>query len=113
MCQYKDWEGKMNTNKHLWGHEIIWANRDKYSGRVLVIKEGESTSYVYNKIRDKTIFVLQGIVQAKIEGQNKLLNEGDDLHISPNIMHNFTALRGDATILEAGTKIVDDEINAE
>lgn len=103
----------MNLNKHLWGHEIVWADRENYSGRVIMIKEGERTPYVYNKKRDKVIFVLQGIVQARIEGQNKLLNEGDEMHISPRIMHGFAAIRGDATILEAGTELIDDEVVVE
>jgi len=100
----------METKKHLWGHEIVCADRDNYSSRVFVIKEGEKTPYLYHKVREKTIFVLQGIVQAKIEGQSKLLNEGTEIHIPPKVMHGFVAVRGDATILETGTKLVEDEV---
>lgn len=103
----------METKKHLWGHEMICADRDSYSSRVFVIKEGEKTPYYYHKVRDKTVFILQGIVQAKIEGQTKLLDEGSEIHISPKVMHGFAAVRGDATILETGTKLVDDEIVVE
>lgn len=103
----------MDVNKHIWGHEMVLANREAYSGRVLIISEGENTPYVYHKVRDKVVFVLQGIVQAKIEGQVKLLNEGDSLHISPKVMHRFAAVRGDATIVETGTKLVDDEVVVE
>lgn len=100
----------METKKHLWGHEIVCADRDNYSSRVFVIKEGEKTPYSYHKVREKTIFVLQGIVQAKIEGQNKLLNEGTEIHIPPKVMHGFVAVRGDVTILETGTRLVEDEV---
>ncbi len=100
----------METKKHLWGHEVICADRGNYSSRVLVIKEGEKTPYSYHKVREKTVFVLQGIVQAKIDGQSKLLNEGSEVHIPPRVMHGFVAIRGDATILETGTELVDDEV---
>lgn len=100
----------MEIKKHLWGQEIICAKRDKYSSRVLVIKEGERTPYYYHKVRDKTIFVLQGIVQAKIEGKNTLLDEGSKIHIPARVMHGFVAVRGDATILDTGTELVEDEV---
>jgi len=96
-----------------WGHEIVWAESDKYSGVILVIKEGERTPYIYHKKRDKSIFVLQGVVQLIIENKNKVLNEGDKYHINPKIMHRLVAIRGDATILEAGTRLEDDVVIVE
>lgn len=99
-------------NKH-WGHEIVWANRDEYSGCMLVIKEGERTPYIYHKTRDKTYFVLEGTVNFTIEGKTSLLEAGKGLHISPKIMHRLHAIKSDATILEVGTKIVDDVVIVE
>ena len=100
----------MDPINHPWGHEIIWAECEEYSGRVLVIKEGERTPYIYHNKQDKRIFVLQGVVQIIVEGRNKMLNVGDKYHISPRIMYRLIALRGEATILEAGTKLEDDVV---
>lgn len=100
----------MNQQPHPWGFEIQWADTELYSGNVLIVKEGERTPYVYHKKRDKSVFVLQGVVQLVVEGRNKVLNEGDSYHIPPRIMHRFAAIKGDATILEAGTKLVDDVV---
>lgn len=100
----------MDPIKHPWGHEIVWAEDEKYAGRIFVIKEGERTPYIYNKKRDKRIFILQGVVQIIIEGRNKILNSGDKYHIPSKVMHRLIALRGEATILEAGTKLEDDEV---
>ena len=96
-----------------YGFEFCWADTPQYSAHMLVIKENEQTSYVYHKKRDKTIFVLQGTVQLTEEGKNKILNEGEKYHIAPKIMHRLIALKGDATILEVGTKIEDDIVVVE
>jgi mannose-6-phosphate isomerase-like protein (cupin superfamily) len=91
-----------------WGGEIMCVDAEKYSARIIILKEKEQSQYGYNKHRDKTFFVLQGVVNLVVEGKNKLLNEHDDYHVPPKLMHKLVALRGDATILEVGTKFEGD-----
>jgi mannose-6-phosphate isomerase-like protein (cupin superfamily) len=98
----------MNNETKPWGNEIIWANSDKYSGKILIIKEGEETLFGYNKSRDKTIFILQGVITLVLEGRSKMLGEKETYHIQPKIIHQIKAIKGDATILEVGTTITDD-----
>lgn len=100
----------MNYTQQPWGFELIWANESAYSGRVLIIKQGEATPFVYHKSRNKSIFVLQGIVNLELENRTKLLNEGEQYNIPAKIMHKIIAVKGDATILEAGTQLVDDVV---
>lgn len=99
---------KIKNIKHSWGYEIIWGDHLNYSGKCFVIKEGESTPFGYHKKRDITIFILQGVVQLNLERQTKLLQEGEVYHFPPKIFHQICAIKGDATILECGTKIEDD-----
>lgn len=80
---------------------------------LLVIKEGERTPYIYHKRRDKTWAVLQGVIQYTVEGKTRLVGEGEVLHISPKIMHRATAIKGDATVIETGTKILNDIVVVE
>ena len=44
-----------------WGHELIWANTEKYVGKMLYIEKGHKLSRQYHKIKDETIFVQTGI----------------------------------------------------
>lgn len=99
-------------NKH-WGTEIIWVNRDQYSGCILVIKEGQRTPYIYHKTRDKTYFLLEGTLNVTIEGKTQLVEAGKEIHIAPKIMHRLHAIKSDATVLEVGTKILDDVVMVE
>lgn len=96
-----------------WGYEGIMVDTDLYSLRMMLVTEGERTNYIYHKVQDKTIYILQGIVHMTIEGKVSLLNEGDRYHIHPRVMHRFNAIKGDATILIVGTKIEDDIITVE
>jgi len=103
----------MNHNKTSWGIEMVWANTDKYSSRVLIVKENESLPYIYHRRQDITLFILQGIIQLTVEGRVKILNEGDTYHLPPKIRFRISAMKGDATILEAGTKLEDDVVEIE
>ena len=94
----------------LYGFEGIIVDTVLYSAKIIIVKEGEQTPYVYQKKQDKTIYVLQGIINLKIENSTKMLNEGDRQHIGPKIMYSIHAIKGDATILEVGTRLEDDTI---
>jgi len=101
----------MNSKlKTQWGFDGVVVSTEEYSARIMVVKQGERTPYIYNKKQDKTIFVLQGIVHLVVEGRTKLLNEGDRYHIQPKIMHRVHAIKGDATVIEVGTKMEDDVV---
>lgn len=97
----------MNYDTTPWGIEMVWTNTDDYSGKISIIKEGEKTSYGYYKNRDFTIFVLQGIITLALEGKNRTLGEQETYHINPKVMHQIIAIKGDVTILEVGTKLID------
>ena len=43
-----------------WGHELIWAETDRYAGKVLVIETGRRLSLQYHERKDESIYVLAG-----------------------------------------------------
>jgi quercetin dioxygenase-like cupin family protein len=96
-----------------WGFEGIVISTNLYAAKIIIVKSGEQTPYLYHKVQDKTIYILQGIVNLKVEGTNKTLNEGDRYHIRPKIMHRIHAIKGDVTVLEVGTKIEEDVVEVE
>ena len=99
--------------KTLWGFEGVVVSTDLYSSKIIVVNQGEQTPYVYHKKQDKTLYVLQGTANLKVEGTNKMLNEGERYHIIPKMMYKIHAIKGDVTVLEVGTKLVDDIVEVE
>jgi mannose-6-phosphate isomerase len=100
-----------------WGHETIWAHTDRYVGKVLHVRRGESLSLQYHRVKDETIRVLTGLLRFEVgPGEGPLdvveLRPGDAWHIRPGTRHRMTALE-DTDILEVSTPELDDVVRLE
>ena len=99
-----------------WGHELIWAHTERYVGKVLHIKKGESLSYQYHVVKDETIRLLTGLLDMEVETggeRGKLrLTPGECLHITPGMKHRMIALE-DCDVLEVSTPELDDVVRLE
>lgn len=99
-----------------WGYELIWAHTDRYVGKILHIKKGESLSYQYHVVKDETIRLLSGALEMDIErdGERQTihLKPGDCLHITPGMKHRMTAVE-DCDVLEVSTPELDDVVRLE
>jgi mannose-6-phosphate isomerase-like protein (cupin superfamily) len=75
-----------------WGHELIWARTDRYVGKILHIRKGESLSFQYHRRKDETIRVLSGTLDFEygVEGEPLTcvrLAPGEGWHIPPGLRH--------------------------
>ncbi len=98
-----------------WGHEHIWAKTDKYVGKILYIKEGERLSLKYHKIKEETIYVLEGVLEIILEEGSRrdrhsvFLEPGGTFHIEPMTIYRFAASqRTDVKVMEVSTIELDD-----
>ncbi len=100
-----------------WGHELIWAHTDRYVGKILHIKAGESLSLQYHERKDETLHMLRGrmIFQIGAEGEELReveLKEGMSFRIQPGTRHRLEAI-SDCDVLEASTPDLDDVVRLE
>ena len=99
-----------------WGYELIWAHTERYVGKVLHIKKGESLSYQYHRVKDETIRLLSGSMDMDLESdgaKSKIsLKPGECLHIVPGMKHRMTAVE-DCDVLEVSTPELDDVVRLE
>ncbi len=66
-----------------WGHEQIWALTDKYVGKVLHINEGQRLSLQYHRVKEETIYVLEGTLELVLEeGAEDLQQENEHYAIT-------------------------------
>jgi hypothetical protein len=93
-----------------WGFEILWANNEKFSGKLLVFpKAGAKTSMVFHKEKRKTWFVNAG--QFKIHFidihtgtvNEAVLEEGKTVDLAELGPHQLEALVDNSVIFEEGT----------
>ncbi len=97
-----------------WGHELIWAKTDKYVGKILHIKAGESLSLQYHRVKDETIMVLSGSMQFEsyFEGATPnvvVLGPNQPVHIERGMRHRMVALE-DTAVLEVSTPELSDVV---
>ena len=93
-----------------WGFELVWANNDKYCGKLLVFdRAGAKTSMVLHKEKAKSWFINAGkfkitfIDVATGEVKEAVLDEGKTVDFGALGPHQVEALVAGSIIFEVGT----------
>ena len=93
-----------------WGFELVFANNDKYCGKLLVFDQvGAKTSLVFHKDKSKSWFVNAGrfkltfIDVATGEPKEAILEEGKTVDFGALGPHQLEALVANSIIFEVGT----------
>lgn len=93
-----------------WGFEIIFANNDRYCGKLLVFERaGAKTSLVFHKEKRKSWFVNAGKFKVKYidvatgEFKEAVLEEGKTADFAELGPHQIEALTPNSIIFEVGT----------
>jgi hypothetical protein len=93
-----------------WGFEIVFANNDKYCGKLLVFERaGAKTSLVFHKEKRKSWFVNSGKFKVKYidvstgEFKEAILEEGKTADFAELGPHQIESLAPNSMIFEVGT----------
>ncbi len=100
-----------------WGHELIWAHSERYVGKILHVRAGESLSLQYHREKDETIMLLAGRMRLEhfAEGEQPRLTDllpFQPFHVTPGLRHRMTALE-DCDLVEVSTPELDDVVRLE
>jgi mannose-6-phosphate isomerase-like protein (cupin superfamily) len=106
-----------DTKTKPWGWEEIWALTDKYCGKFLHVRNGESLSWQFHAVKDETIHLLSGTMlldlsDTDIPTESVLFLSGQSCHIPPGKRHRVTALET-SIIVEVSTPELDDVVRLE
>jgi hypothetical protein len=93
-----------------WGFELVWANNDKYCGKLLVFdRAGAKTSLVFHKEKAKSWFINAGKFKITFidvttgEVKEAVLDEGKTVDFGALGPHQVEALVAGSIIFEVGT----------
>ena len=93
-----------------WGFELIFANNDKYCGKLLIFdRVGAKTSLVFHKEKAKSWFVNAGKFKVKFidvatgEVKEAVLEEGQTADFGQLGPHQVESLVANSVIFEVGT----------
>lgn len=99
-----------------WGYEIIWAETDRYVGKLLHIRAGHKLSRQYHVRKDETFFVQDGEMVLEIGKppavERRVLGKHESFHCPPGTVHRMVAER-DVDVLEVSTPDLDDVVRLE
>ena len=95
-----------------WGHETIWAQSDRYVGKILHINAGQELSVQYHNKKDETVYLLSGEISYRVQNKAGVLDDvqlkvGESFRITPGTIHQMAALT-DCDVLEVSTPELDD-----
>jgi len=108
------------TARHVdkpWGHEEVFAENERYVGKILFIKEGEALSLQYHEQKDETIRVLDGRMELTVgktteDLERCIMEPGAVYRLRPGTIHRMSGLT-DCRLLEVSTPEVDDVVRLE
>jgi mannose-6-phosphate isomerase len=99
-----------------WGYEIVWAQTDRYVGKILHISAGEKLSRQYHVKKDETFLVESGEMNLEIgEGEEMRvirMRVRDAFHCPPGTIHRMIAVT-DVDVVEVSTPELDDVVRLE
>lgn len=100
-----------------WGHELIFAENNRYAGKILHIESGHRLSLQYHERKDETFYVLNGEVNLTIEQDGRLreirLQQGSAYRIPPGVRHRMRAEAGPCDLIEVSSPELDDVVRLE
>jgi mannose-6-phosphate isomerase len=99
-----------------WGYEIVWAETDRYVGKILHINVGQKLSRQYHERKDETFYVQSGQMELEIGNGDTLrsihMAPGEAFHCTPKTIHRMIGTT-DVDVIEVSTPDLDDVIRLE
>ncbi len=95
----------------------MWAETERYVGKVLHINAGQKLSRQYHERKDETFYVQSGEMQLEIGDGSTLksmrLAPGEAFHCTPKTIHRMIATTSDVDVIEVSTPELDDVVRLE
>jgi mannose-6-phosphate isomerase-like protein (cupin superfamily) len=100
-----------------WGWEEIWAETERYAGKILMIRAGHRLSLQLHRRKDESIYVLAGRLRLTLENAAGELEQvdlppGESRRIPTGRRHRFEALE-ETRLIEVSTPELGDVVRLE
>ncbi|MEO8188927.1 MAG: cupin domain-containing protein [Acidobacteriota bacterium] len=96
-----------------WGHELVFAENEKYAGKILHLDGGHCLSLQYHERKDETLYVLNGEVALSVEIEGEMqeirLRKGEAFRIRAGVRHRLRA-EADCDLVEVSSPELDDVV---
>ena len=101
-----------------WGWELIWANTDRYVGKLLFVRAGHSLSLQFHNEKDESWYFQEGRAELEFGSpgdpitNTEVVGPGAAFRLRPGTVHRLTAI-DDTLVIEVSTPHLDDVVRLE
>lgn len=100
-----------------WGRELWIAYNDRYAGKFIYVKKGESLSKQYHEKKHETLYILFGKAKLLLGTKEKLISHESEARdrvfiIKPGTIHRIKALT-ECVFVEFSSPELDDVVRLE
>ncbi len=100
-----------------WGHEIWWAQTERYAAKILVVEKGHALSLQLHREKDETSYLFSGRLRltsgpSEAELDTQVVEAGHSWRNEPGRVHSIEALE-DSVVFEVSTPQLDDVVRLE
>ncbi len=97
---------------------MIWAETDRYVGKIISIEPGKRLSLQYHERKDESLIVIKGTLRLHLEGDSGEievhdLGPGEHSRVRVGRRHRFEALDEPVELVEVSTPELDDVVRLE
>lgn len=101
-----------------WGYELIWAETDRYVGKMLHVVAGARLSLQHHVVKDETLMLLSGSASILMDDPESLSSDGMSfksmmicvpVHVKPGTRHRLEAVT-DIVVVEVSTPELNDVV---
>jgi mannose-6-phosphate isomerase-like protein (cupin superfamily) len=101
-----------------WGFELIWAETERYVGKIIAIEPGHRLSLQYHERKDESLVVTKGTLRLHLENEAGTLEihdlePGECSRVRVGRRHRFEALDSPVELVEVSTPEIDDVVRLE
>lgn len=83
-----------------WGYFEQFTLNEPSTVKLIVVKEGQRLSYQSHQHRDEFWRCIKGPLKAVVDGQDVVMNEGDELFVTAGTKHRLVGDQTDGLCLE-------------
>lgn len=100
-----------------WGREVVFAENDRYAGKILELEAGHCLSLQYHERKDETIYVLEGEMRLTLKEdgveRERTMRAGESCRIRPGVIHRMQTEKTRCILVEVSSPELDDVVRLE
>lgn len=108
---------KLRIIRKPWGEEHLFALKDRYAGKILIINKGHRLSLQYHNKKEETLYLLEGVIKLTTGKQrsrlkSKVVKKGCVFHLPAKTIHRMEAIET-SHLVEVSTPELSDVVRLE